>query len=53
MFKAEHRDADMRIASSEKIRAQAIHFVAEQNADGEARLPIEDIHGAQRGFYGG
>ena len=46
MFEAEHRDADVRIAISEKIRSQAIHFVAEQNADGKARLPIEDIDGA-------
>src|SRR6185437_9652722 len=50
MFEAEHRDTDVRVAISKKFCAQAIHFVAEQNADGEARLPIEDINGTQRGF---
>src|ERR1022692_2023234 len=40
----------MCVAKIEQARRQAFHFVAEQDADWEARLPVEDVEGPVAGL---
>ena len=53
MFAAEHGNAHVGIAQSQQRIGQAIHFMPEQNADREARLPIVQVGGVNAGFDGG
>ena len=50
MLQTEHGNADMSVAAIEKRRRQAIHFVAEDDANGKMGLPIEDVQRAFAGF---
>src|SRR5215831_10514823 len=53
MLQAEHGNADVRVADLQNGRIQAIDFMAERNANGKARLPIEDIERAFAGLDSG
>jgi len=53
MLAAEHGNAHVCIAKREERFGQAIHFVAKQNADGKARLPIVKVGSMNVCFDGG
>jgi hypothetical protein len=50
---AQHRNPYVRVAQGQQRLGQAIHFVAEQDADRKTRLPIEEVSGVNAGFNGG
>ncbi len=52
MLSAEHRYANVGVAHFEHVPLDAVDFVTEHDADREAGLPIEEIHGMDAGFYG-
>ncbi len=53
MFAAQHGNAHVGIAQSQQRCGQAIHFVPEQHAHREARLPIIQVGGMNAGFHCG
>lgn len=50
---AEHRDADVSVATGQDVGLDAVDFVTEDDTDGEARAPIEEVDGVDGGFDGG
>ena len=50
---AEHRDLDEDIAALFELGPDAVHFMAEDQAHGKGRLPVEQIDGVGRGFHCG
>jgi len=53
MLGAEHWKANIPVGEGCNFRAQSIDLVAEQEADREIRLPVEDVDALWRGFDGG
>lgn len=53
MFEAEHGEADVGVALGEEFGLDAVDFVAEEEEDGPAGLPIEEVYGGDGGFDGG
>lgn len=50
---AEHGDSHVDVAGFSDCGLDAVDLVAEDDADGEARLPVEEINRAGTGFDGG
>ena len=46
VLETEHRNADVRVAQFRHLHRNAFFFIAEDQAHGEARHPVEQIHGS-------
>jgi Arc/MetJ-type ribon-helix-helix transcriptional regulator len=53
MLEPEHRNAHVGIGERGDFGRESVRLMAEDDADGEARLPVEEVHGVNAGLNGG